>query len=63
MVEERGGRMQNNQRQNQIGDELMRRHRLFGQHLILAEHRRQLAEKVEVDAPAPRIGVQETEAG
>ena len=62
MVEQRGERMQDNKRlQGAIGDELVRHHRLFGQNFVRADHRRQLAEKVEVDAPPPRIGVQQTE--
>ena len=61
MVEQRGERMQGNKRHKQIGDELVRHHRLFGQNFVRADHRRQLAEKVEVDAPPPRIGVQQTE--
>ena len=43
MVEKRRRRMQSNQRQEQVGDKLVRRHRLFGQHLVGADHRRQLA--------------------
>jgi hypothetical protein len=63
MVEKHAGCMQGNKRHKQIGEEFMRRHRRFGQHLVWADHRRQLAEKVEVDAPPPRIGVQQTEGG
>lgn len=63
MVEQGCGRMQSDQCQTHIGDDLMRHHGLFCQHLVRADHRRQLAEKVEIDAPPPRIDVQKTEGG
>jgi hypothetical protein len=63
VVEEPGGCMHGNERHKEIGEEFMRRHRPFGQHLVGADHRRQLAEKVEIHEPATRIGVQNTEGG
>ena len=61
MVEQPGSGVHRNQRQQQIGGNFMRRHRLSGQRLVGPHHRRQLADKEKIDAPPAGVGVQDAE--